>query len=60
MGFEILSKIDCKYCDYAEELCKSLNLDYTRTYVTKDVLKERCGSESLHVPSGVREQCAHR
>ena len=50
MGFEILSKIDCKYCDYAEELCKSLNLDYIRTYVTKDVLKERCGAKASTYP----------
>ena len=42
MGIEILSKSGCKYCDYAEDLCKNLNLEYTRTYVTKDELKERC------------------
>ncbi len=50
MGIEILSKEGCKYCDYAEDLCKSLNLDYTRTYVTKEVLKERCGSQASTFP----------
>lgn len=50
MGIEILSKEGCKYCDYAEELCRSLNLEYTRTYVTKEELKERCGSRASTFP----------
>ncbi len=50
MGFEILSKKDCKYCDYAETACKNLNLDYIRTYVTPDVLKERCGVKATVYP----------
>lgn len=50
MGIDILSKTDCKYCDYAEEQCKTLNLDYTRTYVTKEVLKERCGPKASTYP----------
>lgn len=50
MGIEILSKSGCKYCDYAEDLCKNLNLEYTRTYVTKDELKNRCGSQASTYP----------
>tara|TARA_Y100000389_G_scaffold170680_1_gene177835 strand:+ start:18032 stop:19195 length:1164 start_codon:yes stop_codon:yes gene_type:complete len=50
MGFEILSKKDCKYCDYAETACKNLKLDYIRTYVTPDVLKERCGDKATVYP----------
>jgi ribonucleotide reductase beta subunit family protein with ferritin-like domain len=50
MGIEILSKSGCTYCDHAEDLCKSLNLDYTRTYVTKEVLKERCGEKASTYP----------
>ena len=50
MGIEILSKDGCTYCDHAEELCKNLNLDYTRTYVSKDVLKERCGAKAPVYP----------
>lgn len=50
MGFEILSKKDCKYCDYAETACKNLNLDYIRTYVTPNVLKERCGVKATVYP----------
>jgi|TARA_B110000259_G_scaffold179190_1_gene218417 ribonucleotide reductase beta subunit family protein with ferritin-like domain len=43
MGIEILSKIDCKYCDHAEDLCKKMNLEYIRVYTGKDELKKRCG-----------------
>ena len=50
MGIEILSKSGCTYCDRAEELCKSLNLEYTRTYVTKEILKERCGAKASTYP----------
>jgi len=50
MGIEILSKSGCTYCDHAEELCKNLNLDYIRTYVTKEVLKERCGAKASVYP----------
>ena len=50
MGIEILSKSGCTYCDRAEELCKSLNLEYTRTYVTKEILKERCGVKASTYP----------
>jgi len=44
MGVKILSKVDCKYCDYAETLCKDLNLEYSKELVDKFELKERCGS----------------
>jgi len=43
MGIEILSKLDCKYCDHAEDLCKKMNLEYIRVYTGKDELKKRCG-----------------
>ena len=50
MGVEILSKADCKYCDYAENMCKNLNLEYMRSYVDKAILKERCGSSVSTYP----------
>lgn len=50
MGIEILSKADCKYCDYAEDLCKNMNLDYSRVYTGKDELKERCGQRAVTYP----------
>jgi ribonucleoside-diphosphate reductase subunit M2 len=50
MGVEILSKADCKYCDYAENMCKNLNLEYMRSYVDKSILKERCGSSVSTYP----------
>lgn len=50
MGIEILSKPDCKYCEYAEELCKKMNLDYRKTYTGKDALKERCGPGAATYP----------
>lgn len=43
MGFEILSKDGCTYCDHAETLCKELCLDYKKIMVTKDELSKKCG-----------------
>jgi ribonucleotide reductase beta subunit family protein with ferritin-like domain len=45
MGIEILSKVGCKYCDYAEQTCKNLNLEYTRKYVGKSELNRLCGTD---------------
>ena len=28
MGVEIFSKENCKYCEYAEQMCKDMNLEY--------------------------------
>ena len=50
MGVKILSKVDCKYCDYAETLCKNLNLEYSKEIVDKLELKERCGSGAVSYP----------
>jgi len=50
MGVIILSKSDCKYCDYAETLCKKLNLEYKKEYVDKLQLKERCGPGAVSYP----------
>ena len=50
MGVEIFSKPDCKYCTYAENMCKDLNLDYTKLLVEKDELKERCGPRAATYP----------
>ena len=50
MGVEILSKADCKYCDYAENMCKNLNLEYTKSHVDKAVLKDRCGVTASTYP----------
>ena len=50
MGVEIFSKPDCKYCTYAENMCKDLNLDYTKLLVEKDELKERCGPRAVTYP----------
>ena len=50
MGVEILSKQDCKYCEYADELCKKMNLDYKKIYMGKDELKERCGTGASTYP----------
>ena len=50
MGVEILSKQGCKYCDYADELCKNMNLEYKKTYTDKDGLKERCGQGAVTFP----------
>ena len=43
MGVEIFSKKDCKYCKYAEDLCKSLDLEYEMKYVDKNELQKTCG-----------------
>ena len=50
MGVEIFSKPDCKYCTYAENMCKDLNLDYKKFLVEKDELKERCGPRAVTYP----------
>ena len=50
MGVEILSKADCKYCDYAENMCKNLNLEYIKSHVDKAVLKDRCGATASTYP----------
>jgi len=50
MGVEILAKQDCKYCEYADKLCKSMNLEYKKTYTDKDELKRRCGQRGSTYP----------
>ena len=50
MGFEILSKDGCTYCDHAETLCKELGLDYKKTMVTKDELSKKCGKIVTNYP----------
>ena len=50
MGFEILSKEGCTYCDHAETLCKELGLDYKKTTVSKDELSEKCGKFVTNYP----------
>mgnify|MGYP001212550624 FL=1 len=50
MGVEIFSKMDCKYCTYAENMCKDLNLDYSKLLVEKDELKTHCGSRAVTYP----------
>ena len=50
MGIEIFSKNDCKYCEYAEDICKKMNLDYTKTVVDKTQLQEKCGPSALVYP----------
>jgi ribonucleotide reductase beta subunit family protein with ferritin-like domain len=49
MGIEILSKHGCNYCEYAEQTCKSLNLEYTVKYVNKDELNTLCGTDESRV-----------
>ena len=49
MGIEIFSKLDCKYCTYAETMCKDLNLEYTKIIVDKDELKKQCGPGAVAV-----------
>jgi ribonucleotide reductase beta subunit family protein with ferritin-like domain len=49
MGIEILSKYGCNYCIYAEDICKDLNLEYTRKYVDRDELNKLCGTEGDRV-----------
>ena len=50
MGFEILSKDGCTYCDHAETLCKELCLEYKKTMVSKDELSKRCGKLVTNYP----------
>ena len=50
MGVEIFSKTDCKYCTYAENMCKDLNLDYSKLLVEKDELKTLCGPRAVTYP----------
>lgn len=50
MGFEILSKEGCTYCDHAETLCKELCLEYKKTMVSKDELSKRCGKLVTNYP----------
>ena len=50
MGFEILSKEGCTYCDHAETLCKELGLDYKKTMVAKDELSKKCGKLVTNYP----------
>ena len=50
MGVEIFSKPDCKYCTYAENMCKDLNLDYSKLLVEKDELKTLCGPRAVTYP----------
>ena len=50
MGIEIFSKLDCKYCTYAETMCKDLNLEYTKIIVDKDELKKQCGPGAVVYP----------
>jgi len=50
MGIEIFSKNDCKYCEYAEDICKKMNLDYTKTVVDKIQLQEKCGPSASVYP----------
>lgn len=39
---EILSKPGCKYCTYAEDLCRSMHLEYTKVDTDRDALIARC------------------
>ena len=50
MGVEIFSKPDCKYCTYAENMCKDLNLEYSKLLVEKDELKTLCGPRAVTYP----------
>ncbi len=50
MGIEIFSKMDCKYCTYAENICIDMNLDYKKVLVDKDDLKKHCGSQAVTYP----------
>ena len=40
MGVEILSKEGCQYCDLTVDLCKEYRLEYKKTLVEKDELKQ--------------------
>jgi len=50
MGVEIFSKMDCKYCTYAENTCKEMNLEYSKIIVDKDELKKQCGPGAIVYP----------
>jgi len=50
MGIEIFSKDDCKYCEYAEDICKKMKLDYKKIMVDKNELKEKFGSRASTYP----------
>lgn len=50
MGVEIFSKDGCKLCDQAEQLCKELGLDYTKTKMEKDELVKKCGKPVVAYP----------
>lgn len=50
MGIEIFSKDGCKYCEYAEDICKKMNLDYKKMMVDTTELKEKCGSRASSYP----------
>lgn len=46
MAIEILSRHGCDYCDYAEDACKSMNLDYAKIETDREGLKARCPEAS--------------
>ena len=50
MGIEIFSKMDCKYCTYAENICIDMNLDYKKVMVDKNDLKKYCGTQAVTYP----------
>ena len=50
MGVEIFSKMDCKYCTYAENICIDMNLDYKKVIVDKNELKKQCGPRAVTYP----------
>jgi ribonucleotide reductase beta subunit family protein with ferritin-like domain len=50
MGIEIFSKMDCKYCTYAENICIDMNLDYKKVMVDKNDLKKYCGAQAVTYP----------
>jgi len=50
MGVEIFSKMDCKYCTYAENLCIDMHLDYKKIIVDKNELKKQCGPCAVTYP----------
>jgi len=51
MGIEIFSKNDCKYCEYAEDICKKMNLDYTKTVVDKNPITRKMWSQCFGIPT---------
>ena len=42
MGIEILSRTGCDYCTYAEDLCRTMHLDYTKVETDRAELIARC------------------